>query len=102
MMAARRPVENRMDSQHKHYTIPKLARLLHVTPASVRNWIMSGLIDAPPRLPVTGERAYSSDAAAQLERWYMKRAANGGTRGPGAIERRQRGRAWLAGERGSQ
>ncbi len=84
------------------YTIPKLADLLGVTPASVRNWIVSGLIDTPPRLPVTGERAYSSDAAAQIERWYMRRAANGGTRGPGAMDRRQRGRVWLADERGSQ
>ena len=84
------------------YTIPKLADLLGVTPASVRNWIKSGLIDAPPRLPVTDERAYSSDAAAHIQRWYMRRAANGGTRGPGANERRQRGRAWLADERGIQ
>ena len=89
---------NRTNDQ-KIYTIPKLADRLGVTPASVRNWIMSGLIDAPPQLPVTGERAYSSDAAAQIERWYMRRAANGGTRGPGATERRQRSRAWLADEK---
>ncbi len=77
-------------------TIPKLAKRLYVTPASVRDWIRRGYIKPPPTHPVTGERAYLTKTVKQIERWYMERAANGGTRGHRAAERRQRARVWLS------
>ena len=80
----------------KYLTIPKLARRLGVTPASVRNWIALGYIQAPSALPVTGERVYPADTADRIERWYMERAASGGTRGPGASARREHAGVWLA------
>ena len=79
----------------KYLTIPKLADQLGITPASIRDWIKRGLLEAPPELPVTGERAYSAEAATRIEKWYWIKAANGKTRGPGAAERRERARAWL-------
>ncbi len=82
----------------KYFTVPKLARQLGVTPASVREWILRGLIEEPPMLPVTGERAYTAEASARIERWYMGRVANGRTRGPGAAARRERAQAWFAAE----
>jgi hypothetical protein len=85
-----------MSDSYKYFTIPKLARRLGVTPASVREWIERGLIEEPHTLPVTGERAYPSKAADSIERWYMERAADGLTRGPHAAERRERARAWRA------
>lgn len=85
-----------MLQERRYYTIPKLAARLGVTPASVRDWIRRGYIEAPPTLPVSGERAYPAEAAERIERWYARRAANGGTRGPGATERRSRARDVLA------
>ena len=84
-----------MDEQH-FFTIPRLSRRLGVTPASIRDWIRRGLVEAPPVLPVTGERAYPAEAAAAIERWHMKRCASGGTRGPGAAARRERARRLVA------
>lgn len=77
------------------YTIPRLAERLGVSDQSVRNWIRSGQIEPPQEIPATGERVYPAEAAARIERDYMIRAASGGTRGPGASERRQRAQAWL-------
>ena len=80
----------------KYLSIPKLANRLGVTSASVRDWIKRGYIEPPLALPVTGERVYPAHTADHIERWYMERAANGGTRGPGAKERRELAREWLA------
>jgi len=85
-----------MPQERRYYTIPKLAARLGVTPASVRDWIRRGYIEGPPTLPVTGERAYPAEAADRIVRWYAERAANGGTRGPGATERRSRAQEALA------
>jgi len=82
-----------------YFSIPRLAQRLGVTPASVRLWIKSGYVEAPPELPVTGERAYPIEAAQRIERWYQKRAASGKTRGPGARDRRERAKELLAQER---
>ncbi len=79
-----------------YYTIPRLAARLGVTAGSVREWIARGHIEAPPALPVTGDRAYPAEAAARIERWYVERAAEGRTRGPGATKRRANARAKLA------
>ena len=79
----------------RYYSVPRLAKRVGVTPASVRVWINRGYIEAPPKLPVTGERAYPAEHAVRIERWYLQRAANGGTRGPGARQRRQDARARL-------
>ena len=76
-------------------TIPKLAKCLGVSPASVRRWIKLVQIDPPSQVPVTGEHAYSESQAAQIEVWYMMRAANGGTRGPGSAIRKEKARRWL-------
>ena len=85
-----------MPDSQKYFTIPRLARRLGVTPASVREWIARGQIEEPPVLPVTGERAYPAEAADRIERWYVTRAASGGTRGPGASLRRVRAQENLA------
>ncbi len=77
------------------YSIPRLARQLGITPASVRDWIKRGYVDPPPKLPATGEAAYSVEEVERIERWYFERAADGGTRGPGAADRRNMARAWL-------
>lgn len=82
-------------SANEVYTIPELAERIGVTAQSVRNWIRSGRIDPPAEIPATGEKVYSADAAARIERDYMIRAARGGTRGPGAAERKERARRWL-------
>ena len=82
-------------SQARLYTIPALARRLGVSAPSVRNWIERAYIDPPDEIPVTNERVYSEEAASSIERWYMQRAANGGTRGPGAVQRRIRAQEWL-------
>lgn len=74
--------------QLKRFTIPKLADRLGVTPTTIRDWIAQGLLDAPPELPLHWYRAYPADKADQIERWYMRRAAAGYTRGPGARRRR--------------
>ena len=84
-----------LESQ-KYFTIPKLARRLGVTAASVREWIERGHIEEPPVLPVTGERAYSAKAADRIEDWYVERALSGKTRGPKATERRERARVLVA------
>lgn len=78
------------------YSIPRLARRLGITPASVRDWIKRGYVDPPPKLPATGEAAYSVEEVERIERWYFERAADGGTRGPGAAARRTKARKWLA------
>jgi hypothetical protein len=78
-----------------YITIPKLAKRLGVTPASVRAWVLRGYIEPPSELPVTGEHAYSQAEANSIEVWYMQRAANRGTRGPGAAIRREHARHWL-------
>ncbi len=82
--------------EERYFTIPKLAARLGVTPPSVRLWIARGYIDPPPELPVTGERAYPSDIAERIERWFLERAAKGKTRGPGAAQRRETARARLS------
>lgn len=79
-----------------YYTVPRLAKRLGVTPASVREWITRGYVEGPPTLPVTGERAYPAEAAGRIERWYIERASHGATRGPGASQRRELARARLA------
>jgi hypothetical protein len=89
-----------MSDAWKYYTIPKLAQRLGVTPASVRQWISQGLIEAPPTLPVTGERAFGAAAAERIEHWYVERAAHGGTRGPGASRRRSWAQERLSGAEG--
>ena len=85
-----------MGSAATWYTVPKLARRIGVTPAAIRQWIAKGDIEPPQRIPATGERVYRADAAARIERWYMWRAAAGGTRGPGAARRRELARVWLS------
>ena len=77
------------------YSIPRLARRLGITPASVRDWIKRGHVEAPGKVPVTGEAAYSAEEVERIECWYFERAADGGTRGPGAGDRRNMARAWL-------
>ena len=84
-----------MNNNESYFTIPKVAQRLCVTPRSVRDWIQRGHVVAPLALP-TGESAYTADVVDGIERWYMKRAANGGTRGPGAKQRRERAQNWLA------
>jgi transposase-like protein len=85
-----------MSDSQKYFTIPKLARRLGVTPASVREWIRRGLIEEPPALPVTGECAYPAEAAYRIEKWYLERASSGKTRGPKSAERRARARLLVA------
>jgi len=85
-----------MSESQKYFTIPRLARRLGVTPASVREWIGRGQIEEPPVLPVTGERAYSAKAADRIEHWYVERASSGKTRGPKSTERRERARFLVA------
>ena len=90
-----------VDFRNKHFgvrylTVPKLAERIGVTAPSVREWVRLGYIDAPTLLPVTGERVYSEAAAQRIERWYYRRAASGGTRGPGAAIRRAQARRWLS------
>ena len=87
---------NNDDTRTQIFTIPNLAKRLGVTSASVRRWITLGQIDPPSRLPVTGERAYSKLDVGKIETWYMTRAADGGTRGPGSAKRREQARRWLA------
>jgi hypothetical protein len=84
-----------MSEHTRFFTIPKLARWLGITPASVRDWIRRGLVEEPPALPVTGERAYPAEAARRIQRWYIERAARGRTRGPGASDRRERAQTLL-------
>jgi hypothetical protein len=85
-----------MEEELRYWTIPRLAKRLGVTPTSVRDWIARGLIEEPSTLPVTGERAYAAAAAERIERWYLRRAAAGKTRGPGSRDRRERARKQLA------
>ena len=90
---------NRSDRNGCWITIPKLARRLGVTAPSIREWIRRGYIEAPTALPVTGEHVYAEAAAQRIERWYYRRTARGGTRGPGAVMRREQAQRWLS-ERG--
>lgn len=85
-----------MSLNQRYFTIPRLAQRLGITPSSIRDWIQNGYVEAPPELPVTRERAYPAEAARRIEAWYADRAANGGTRGPGAKERRERARTLFA------
>ncbi len=84
------------------HTIPQLADRLGVTPPSVRAWIKKGQIEPPQEIPATGEKVFSSEAAARIEHEYMIRAANGGTRGPGTAERREQACAYLKAQEVSQ
>ena len=84
-----------MDSDACWYTIPRLARRIGVTPAAIRQWIAKEYIEPPEQIPATGERVYRADAVASVERWYMRRAAAGETRGPDASRRREVARVWL-------
>jgi len=78
-----------------YYTIPKFAARIGVTPSSVRAWIRKGWVEPPTDHPVTGEALYTTAQADAIECWYMKKAAAGDTRGPGADERRRRAQRWL-------
>lgn len=90
-----------VDFRNKHFgvrylTVPKLAERIGVTAPSIREWIKRGYIEAPTVLRATGERVYSEAAAQRIEGWYYRRAARGGTRGPGAVTRRKQARRWLS------
>lgn len=54
-------------------TIPSLARRLGVATRTVRRWIAQGIVEAPPRLPVSGRRAWPAAAGARIERWHRDR-----------------------------
>ncbi len=77
-------------TQPRFYSIPRLAKRLGITPASIRDWIKRGHVEPPPLLPATGERAYPEEMAERIERWYLQRLLDRKTRGPGARARRQR------------
>lgn len=81
-------------TEEEVFTIPQLADRLGVSAQAVRDWISKGRIEEPDKIPATGERVYSKAAAERIERDYMRRAARGETRGPGAAERRQRALEW--------
>lgn len=81
-------------------SIPKLARRLGVTPASVRGWVNAGQISPPSTITASGENAFTLDAVDEIELWYAERASTRSTRGPGAAERRERAKLWLATKRG--
>lgn len=81
--------------QSQYFSIPALARRLGVTAPAVRQWIAKGAIESPSVIPVTGEKAYTEKAVAAVERWYMNRVVEHGTRGPGASNRREKAVEWL-------
>ena len=90
-----------MNISNKQFTIPELAADLGVNASSVRGWIESGLIAAPEVDPVTRHQAYPAAAVERITRWYLERSSRGRTRGPGAVERRERAIERLGGEAAS-
>ncbi len=81
--------------QPQYFSIPALARRLGVTAPAVRQWIAMNMIEPPSVISVTGEKAYKEEAVAAVERWYMNRVVEHGTRGPGASDRREKAMEWL-------
>jgi DNA-binding transcriptional MerR regulator len=79
-----------------YLTIPRLARLVGVTPPTVRQWVRRGWIQVPQRIGPSGTLAYSQPDVAAIERWYLRHSANGLCRGIGADEKRRRALAVLA------
>ena len=84
-----------MQDDSRTYTITAVANRLGVSRATVHEWIRDGLLKRPPFEPSTAIRAYTSDSMDRIERWYLNRAASGGTRGPGAKARRDHARQKL-------
>ena len=62
------------------FTVPALALRLGVATRTVRRWIARGVVEAPPRLPVSGRRAWPAAAAARIERWHRDRQRRRSTR----------------------
>lgn len=94
LFSAQRPYGVAMEPQY--LTIPCLARLLEVTPPTVRYWIRAGWIKAPERLGPSGVLAYSRLDAVAIRQWYLKRSAAGLSRGIGATEKQRRALSILA------
>lgn len=79
----------------QYFSIPALARRLGVTAPAVRQWIAMNMVESPSVIPVTGEKAYTEEAVAAVEWWYMNRVVEHGTRGLGASDRREKAMEWL-------
>jgi hypothetical protein len=77
------------------FSIRSLARHLGVTDQAVRAWIKKGYIEGPSMLLVHGSWGYPAEAAEKIALWYRARCADGKTRGPGAVRRRDAARAWF-------
>ena len=76
------------------FTIPDLAKRLGVHATTVRGWVKLGRVPEPPLHPATGSQVYDEETASAIERDYMDRVAEEGSRGPGAKERVARAQAF--------
>jgi len=79
-----------------YITVPRLARMLGVSPPAVRYWIKAGWIERPARLDSSTSVVFDHHAAIAIRAWYRLRSAAGLTRGIGADEKQRRALAELA------